>query len=396
MVPIIMPQVGQDIATGKIVEWLKKENEPVAKDEIILVVQSEKASFEVEAEVSGILLKILHGEDEEVEILQPVAYIGQPGETFDPAQAKADAVDTVAPASAAVSEAVTVEPAPLAEPADEAGRPVASPSVRRIARERGIDLARVAGSGPGGRIIKRDVLAADAGPGVAIDEGDTVVPFSRLRKRVADRLTESKQRIPHFYVMIDVDITAALDWRRRFNGEHEAHLTVTDLIVKATADALRRHPTLNAHGDAEKVVLKNRVNIGIAVSVEEGLLVPVIPDTDRKSLPEISALSRSNAEDTRRGMVDPRIVGTFTVSTLGMHGVRQFLPIINPPECAILAVGAAQPRVVSVSGGFEERQVMTLTLACDHRAVDGVAAAALLNEIKAALETIAETASAWL
>jgi len=397
MIPIIMPQVGQDIPAGKIAQWLKDENDPVQAGEVVLIVESEKASFEVEAEASGVLLKIVHPEGREVPILQPVGYIGKPGERFDEAE--------LAPAAAAPEGSIAGEGegAEMPPPGRPAGRPLASPAARRLAREKGVDLSSLAGTGPEGRITKQDVLAADgrarpeeAPPVVQAGEGDEVVAFGKLRKRLAERLTASKRNIPHFHLLIDVDMTDAMQWRRAFNDAEGVHVTVTDMVVKAVAAGLKAFPRLNAHVDGEKMVLKANVNIGVAVAVEGGLLVPVIGDADSKGLVEISELLKKLAADARRGMVRPEPVGTFTVTSLGMHGVRQFLPIINPPECAILAVGSIVPRAVPVGDGMAVRQVMTLTLACDHRAADGADAAGLLNEIKAGLENVARAAKQWL
>lgn len=411
MVPIIMPQVGQDYPTGTIVQWLKKPNDPVAKGETIVLVESEKATFEVEAEESGVLAKILHPEGAEVEILKPIGYVGQPGEADDTAAPTAPK-----PAAAEAAQAPeTPSPAATTTPVRERSRPFASPSARRLARQHGLDLAAIEGSGPRGRIVKRDVLAAVdtaapakttaapakataplAGPNVETgDDGDEVQPFSRMRAKIAERLTHSKQTKPHFYLSVDVDVTDLLAWRARINQDDTLHLTVTDLIVKATAAALTRFGRMNAYVDTDRVVVKKDVNVGVAVSVPEGLLVPVIPSTNRKSLREISALSRENTSAAARGSVKLGVPGTFTVSTLGMYGIRTFLPIINPPECAILAVGAAEKRVVPVDGNIGIRDVMSLTLACDHRGVDGAYAAQFLREIRSYLQDVHGPEAAW-
>jgi pyruvate dehydrogenase E2 component (dihydrolipoamide acetyltransferase) len=405
MKPVIMPQIGQDIPAGKIVQWLKEEGEGVRKGEAILVVESEKASFEVEAEADGVLLRILHKVGDEVEILKPVAYLGGPGEAL------AEEAAAAAPAEARPAETQTVPvsfaPAPSAE---AGGKAPASPAARRLAREKGLDLARIKGKGPGGRITEQDVLAALTAPAMTAPQyatpdgasapagpaGDTVVPYGRMRKRLAARLAASTQTIPHFYLSLDVDMTEAQAWRRKFNERHGVHVTVTDLVVKATAAALRNVPRLNAHADADRMVLKAGIHVGVAVAVEEGLLVPVIPDADKKSLREIADLVRTSAEAARRGIVNPSAPGTFTVTSLGMFGVGAFLPIINPPEVAILAVGAIQPRPAAVGRELAVRDMMTLTLACDHRAVDGAEAAALLGEIKRNLEEIQNPSAAWI
>ena len=403
MIPIGMPQVGQDIPCGKILEWLKKENDPVEKGEILLTVESEKASFEVESDASGILLKILHREGDEVEILKPIGYIGEQGEIYEEEQ-------EVRPEEAAPLES----PRPTQEqrspaPVGHAGKVAASPLVKRLAREHDIDLSTIAGTGPGGRIIKRDILGAidagGAGPAIEgpvratpsasligeVREDDTVVPFSKMRRRIAERLTLSKQTIPHFYLSVDVDATDLLAWRKSINEGRTSHVTVTDIVVKAVASALAEFARMNAHIDAERMVLKKDVNVGIAVSVEDGLLVPVICNADRKSLSDISDLSKKNAEAARRGSVNPNDVGTFTVSTLGMCSIKQYLPIINPPECAILGVGSIEDRVASLTSGITTRSIMSLVLACDHRGVDGTYASEFLNRIKSCLENIRET-----
>jgi pyruvate dehydrogenase E2 component (dihydrolipoamide acetyltransferase) len=389
MIPVIMPQVGQDIPRGTIVQWLKRENDVVQKGETIVTVESEKATFEIEAEQSGVLLKILYPKGAEVPILEPVAYIGQVGERFETTAESPPALSE--PDAAGMACAPPALSSGAAEIASSA-RPLASPAVRRLAREKNVDLTTLSGTGPRGRILPEDVLAAVATPQCdrPVPESpaeDTIVPFSKMRKRIAQRLTMSKQTIPHFYAFMDVDMTEAAEWRRSLNDRHGLHVTITDLVIKATAAALRQFPRLNAHVSDQQIVVKSRVNIGVAVSVDDGLLVPVIADADRKRLQEISQGSRQNAEAARRGAQTRSPDGTFTITSLGMYGVKQFVPIINPPEVAILAVGSVEPRVVPVPGGIGARQMMTLTLACDHRAVDGADAVGLLNEIRKKLET---------
>lgn len=393
MIPIIMPQVGQDIPTATIVEWLKEENAPVEKGEVILIVESDKAAFEVEAEETGVLSKILYGQGEEVEIFKPVAYIGQPGEVFEE-KIGGQADGEVATQASFLQRK---KDRPKATSGAETHL-FASPSARRIAREVGVDLRHVQGSGPHNRITKRDVLAAASSlspPDRAAEapqaqptlSGDTVIVFDKMRKRIADRLTLSKQTIPHFYLTVDVDMSEALEWRAKVNEKQTTGITITDMIIKACALALATFERMNAHVGKEKIVLKQNVNIGIAISVNDGLLVPVIPDADKKSLIEIAEISKKNAAAARRGFVSPHSVGTFTITTLGMYSISQFLPIINPPECAILAVGAIEQRVVPVDGAIAVRNLMSVTLAADHRAVDGVCTAQFLNQIKEYLET---------
>jgi pyruvate dehydrogenase E2 component (dihydrolipoamide acetyltransferase) len=374
---VMMPQVGQDIETAVIVEWLKKENDPVKKGDVIASVESDKATFDVEAYESGVLLKILHAEGAEVQVLTPIAYIGQPGEEV---VADASAGETSAePAIEGKAEAPST-----AEPTRKRSGPAASPSARRLAKEKGVDLQNVTGTGPGGRITREDVLNVVGS--AAGTETEEVVPFSAMRAKIAERLTRSKQTIPHFTLFADIDMTDALAWREQFNQSHGAKVTVTDMVVQTVAGALKEMPHLNAHVAHDKIILKKAVNVGVAVSVKDGLAVPVIADTDTKTLVQISQESRQNAEAIRAGKLLSNAVGSFTVSNLGMHAVDMFLPIINPPECAMLALGRAGERPAVVDGAVCVRSLMTTALACDHRAVDGTVAAQFLEAIKQHLE----------
>lgn len=400
--PIIMPQIGQDITKGTIIEWLVKENDSVQKGDIVAVVESEKASFEVEAYESGVILKILYAEGEDVNVLEPIAYIGKPGESVEGLE-KLESTDIQLGETSPLLEEIKEE-----ETGDIAqARIIASPSARRVAREHGIDLAKIKGSGPRGRIVKKDVLGAvsaaisavkqeipvfEAEPAAipeakAIFSEDKEIPFSRMRQKIAERLIQSKQTIPHFYLFIDVDMTTALAWRAAFNMKLQTKITVNDLIVKVTAFALAKFRRMNAHVIENKIIQRKKIHIGVAVSTEEGLLVPVISDTDQKDIQQISRLSRENSEAARKGILKARDIGTFTISNLGMYSINSFLPIINPPECAILGIGKVEKRVVPLGdNSIGIRDVLTLGLACDHRAVDGTYAAQFLSTIKNHLE----------
>jgi pyruvate dehydrogenase E2 component (dihydrolipoamide acetyltransferase) len=366
MVPILMPQIGQDIKVGRVVEWHKKQGEAVRRGEVILTVESEKASFEVEAESDGVLLQVLCPENGEAEVLSPVGYIGQPGERPDAATAKVHA----------------------------------SPSARRVARERAVRLEGLRGSGPGGRIVKADVLAvpaAKAAPAVeaalaAEAAPDTVIPFDRVRRIIAERLTRSSRDVPHFYLLQEVDMERALALREARDGAAArgggaVHLTVTDLVLWAVVQALPSYPRLNAHVEAERLVQKARIDLGVAASTDRGLVVPVVRDAGRLSLEALAAEAHRVVEEARRGRLDPSAAGSFTVSSLGMFGVPVFFPLINPPECAILAVGAAEPRVVARDGLMGVRRTLSLVLGCDHRAVDGAYAAGFLQRTREILES---------
>ncbi len=401
--PLLMPQIGQDIETAVIMRWLVSEGDYLKQGDIFVEVESEKAALEVVAEESGTVLKLLYEEEEEVRVLEPIAYVGEPGEKLE--DTVASEADAAPDAQETVEEKATVEE----EVCSGKAKNLAAPAARRVAKEHGIDLSSISGSGPGGRIVKADVLAALAAAqsaGAAQEperkeskqtipatpaslDTDTEIPFSKMRKKIAERLTLSKQTIPHFYLFLDVNLSAALAWRTDFNKGKGAKVSINDIIVKATACALAEYRELNAHVAGDKYILRGKINIGVAVSTEEGLLVPVIPDADSLGIQQLSALAAENARNARRGVLKAGSPGTFTISNLGMHGISSFLPIINPPECAILGVGGIEKKAVPGAGSrIEVRDIMTLTLACDHRVVDGAAAANFLNEIKTRLEKV--------
>jgi pyruvate dehydrogenase E2 component (dihydrolipoamide acetyltransferase) len=395
--PILMPQIGENIKTGAIIQWLVKEGDSVNRGDVIVIVESEKATFEVEAYESGVIQKILYSDGDEAEVLKPIAYLAQSGEDIEePLQVEHEAEQRKPDFSREDS---------LSQIQRARSSKSSSPSARRLAREHGIDLSIISGSGPGGRIIKQDVLSAISS---AAPEGqeplvltpeisqapeierflteDREIPFSKMRKVIADRLTRSAQTIPHFYLFSEVDMTEALTWRKAYNEKNQTRVTVTDMIIKATACALSEFGRMNAHADSQKIILKKNINIGVAVSVSDGLLVPVIPDTDQKDIREISRICRENAEAARRGALRTPAIGTFTITNLGMYSVSRFLPIINPPECAILGIGSIEKKVIPIGAGIHIRDVMPLSLACDHRAVDGVYAAQFLDKIKYLME----------
>ena len=402
--PVIMPQVGQDIETAVILEWHAHENDQVNKGDILFVVESDKAVFEIEADESGVLLKILYNEGEEAKVFDPVAYIGEAGETIDDTKTIDEAVSQS-----------TVETAPQEIKEEKHGgidngdRIHASPSARRLARQHGIDLAVIHGTGPNGRIRKQDVLAASAsadtlstpqtgrapqpkphqysGNDMPTAE-DTVIRFTSTRKTIAARLTRSKQTIPHFYLAIDADMTTALEARKQFNRNTHPGISVNDIIIQCTASALAQFQVLNAYVDDEKLTAKKSIHIGIAVSTGEGVLIPVVPDADKKDIRGISRLSRDLIHDAQKGILRHKAAGTFTISNMSMYMIDYVLPIINPPECAVLGAGRIEKRVVPVDRQTHIgiREMMTLTLACDHRAVDGVYASRFLKQLKRSLE----------
>ncbi|MGC9343224.1 MAG: dihydrolipoamide acetyltransferase family protein, partial [Bacteroidales bacterium] len=265
-----------------------------------------------------------------------------------------------------------------------------TPVARQVARSEGIRLNELNGTGPMGRIHKSDVLNAAKRNTISAAAGDEdeVEQFDKVRKIIADRLSLSKQTIPHYYLNIDVEVENALKLKDKLKKEPGVKVSFNDILVQAVARVLRRYKRLNSHVDYEKIVIKKTMNIGIAVSTEAGLFVPVLAHADKKTLAEISKEIRKLADDARRGIVNPANQATFTISNLGMYGISVFQAIINPPECAILSVGAIEKRVIPSENGIKIADMVNIGLAVDHRAVDGAYAAQFLNELKTELTNI--------
>jgi len=390
--PINMPQVGQDIETAVITEWKVKVGDRVGKGDVVALVESDKAVFEVEAFESGIVLQLLFREDEEARVLEPIAFIGEEGEEpgVPPAAIREAALNR--------KDGYPVEFSDRREDDPGVVRLTASPSARRLAAELGVSLGQVEGSGPQGRIIGADIRRAaearraeltdpsrpdsgktdDLGPA-----GDLRVPFSRMRQSIADRLTRSVQTIPHFYLDMKADVSEFMAWREQYLDRTGRKISVNDLVIKAAAAALLEYPRMNAHVAADSTILCGQVNIGVAVSLEEGLIVPVIPDTPSLDLAKIAAKVAEIGEAARRGMLIAGPAGTFTVTNLGMLGVSRFQPIINPPEAGILGVGAIEKQLILLPDGqVGGRDLLPLTLGCDHRAVDGFYAGRFLQAVR--------------
>jgi pyruvate dehydrogenase E2 component (dihydrolipoamide acetyltransferase) len=393
--------------SGTIVKWLKAEGDPVEKGEPLYEVDTDKATQEVEAEASGVLLKIAVAEGE-VPVGRTIAVIGQEGEEpqLDEGEAAQEVEENAqeegspGPAReeererarrAAQQEAV---PAPK-ETATDGGRVKASPLARRIARERGIDLAALAGTGPEGRVVAEDVERASAAPATARapaapTESVQVEPLTSVRRATARRLAEAWQA-PAFQISMSADMTRALELHARLAetaAEGGPKVTVTDVLTKACAAALMRHRAVNALFAGDAIELHPSANIGIAVAIPAGLVVPVIPQTERKTIAELAADRAQLVERARGGKLQQSDLegGTFTISNLGMYGVEQFVAVLNPPQAAILAVGAIEERPVAADGDLELRPMMAMTLTCDHRSLDGATAADFLRTVKAFLE----------
>jgi pyruvate dehydrogenase E2 component (dihydrolipoamide acetyltransferase) len=397
-----LPRLGQGMESGTIVRWLKAEGDRVEKGEPLYELDTDKVTQEVEAEASGVLLKIAVAEGE-ADVGTTIAVIGEEGEEVPDIAAPEPAAPEQAPAPTTTEPQTVAEVAAPSQPhGNGAGARVkASPLARRIARERGIELGSLKGTGPEGRVVAEDVERAAAGaPAVptAPVGGQTPavagtverVPLTSVRRTIARRLTEAWQA-PAFQIAMSADMTRAKQLHDRLAQqakEGEPRATVTDILTKACAAALMRHRPVNALWAEDAIELHPSANVGIAVAIDAGLVVPVIHQAERKTIAELAAartdiVTRARENKLRQQDLDG---GTFTISNLGMYGVEQFVAVLNPPQAAILAVGAIEPKAVPTDSGFEARPLMTLTLTCDHRALDGATAADFLRSVKAFLE----------
>lgn len=395
MPEITMPRLSDTMEEGVIISWHKQVGEQVTTGELLLEIETDKATMELEAYDDGVLERILVAEGERVPIGTPIGMIGDGSGTAEPEPRSQAAPDSAPP----VAEPAAVPvPAPRTE-----DKPKASPLARKVARENGVDLTTVTGSGPNGRIIRADVEAAPADPAApaparhaasapAVTGDVEEIPLTTVQRVAAKRLTESKQQAPHFYLTSAIDVTDLLEFRATLNETLQAaggkKVSVNDLIVRAVATALRANPTVNVSFAGDKLLRHKRINLGVAVAIPAGLVVPVIHDADRKGVSEIAGETREKAERARDGKLraDEMSGGTFTISNLGMYGIEQFAAVINPPEAAILAVGATTDEVRVVDGEFTARKIMRVTLSADHRAVDGATGAVFLQQLTDLLE----------
>jgi pyruvate dehydrogenase E2 component (dihydrolipoamide acetyltransferase) len=403
---INMPKLGFDMAEGVLVRWVVSEGQEIEKGQVLAEIETDKATVEVEASVTGTLRKHVVIEGTSVPIGDAIAVIGDPNEDFDLESLLDSQPIEVVDVESIVGEPETViESVPSESPASETEFPdgvKASPVARRMASELGIPILSIAGSGPGGRILKRDVEVASAGvtkptatpPTYTATAGERIgdqrSPVTKLRSVIGRRMTQSKQELPHFYVTTEVDAEPMLTMRAQINpalpeGEK---LSVNDFIVKATALALREFPNLNASLDGDQIHRHGSINVGIAVSVEDGLLTVVTRDSDLKPLRQLSIETRTMVERTRSGKVRPDDIegSTFTVSNLGMFDVDHFIAIINPPEAAILAIGSVNEVPVVKDGLIVPGKRMKVTLSADHRVTDGAEVAQWLVVFKRYIE----------
>ncbi len=414
-IEVLMPALSPTMTEGTLASWVKKEGDAVASGDVIAEIETDKATMEVEAVDEGVLGKIMVPEGSEgVPVNQLIALLLEDGED-------ASALDgyeaSSAPAPAAPAEAVSEAPSAATASAPAAAsasgeRVFASPLAKRIAGQEGIDIGQVSGTGPHGRVIKADVedaLAKGVAKGGAANIATvsvgrnpveyTEIPNSGMRKTIAKRLTESKQQVPHFYLSVDCELDALLASRKQMNdaaakaaGKDEKpayKLSVNDMVIKAVAMALREVPAANASWTDNAIQQYNNVDISVAVAMEGGLITPIVQNADQKGLAQISNEAKDLITRARTGKLQPSEYqgGGFSISNLGMYGIKNFNAIINPPQGCILAVGAGEERVVVKGGEFKAMTAMTVTLSCDHRVVDGAVGAEFLAAFKRYIES---------
>jgi pyruvate dehydrogenase E2 component (dihydrolipoamide acetyltransferase) len=385
---VIMPALGVAQQTGTLLKWFKAEGQSVSQGEPLMEIETDKTTVEIEAPASGVLARVLAQAGDEVPVGQRIALILVPGESPE-TEAKSPA-PTPTPNKANISpRPVGAKAPPSAVPIKlSRGRILASPAAKRIAQERGVNVASLKGSGPEGSVLAEDVLRASTPE--SIREAEKIIPLTPMRRIVGERMTQSKLSAPHFYVSMDIDMSAIrklrIEWRQR--GD-EVIPSINDFILLACARALKDFPSVNSTYTGQGIKFPSEINIGMAVALDEGLVVPVIRHADCLSLTELAAQSRELAAKAQNKKLLPLDYegGTFTVSNLGMLGADSFIAIINPPQCAILAVGRVTPRVIVEEGMFAIKSIMTATLSADHRVVDGAIAARFLREVKKLLES---------
>ncbi len=421
---VVMPKMGYDMEEGTILSWAKQEGDEVAKGDVLGEIETGKVNIEIEAFDAGILRKILVQEGQTVDVGVAIAIIGDADEEIEIPSSGASS-NGRGPEADADSEPQP-EPAGAAQPRDDDarasagsaassspegapdGRLRASPLARRIAAEHDLDLASISGSGPKGRILRDDVQAAlergdaQAAPApepakpaapLQLAEGDQREDLSSMRRTIARRLSESWQSAPHIFLTVPIEMDAALALRKDINASLEAagagKISVNDLVIKAAAVALRRHPRINVSWDDGARILRDHVNVGVAIALDDGLITVAVADADQRPISEIGAEVADKAERARAGKLHPddlSVASTFTISNLGGYGIEEFTAIINPPEAAILAVGRATPQPVVADGEIVVRSIMRVTLSADHRVVDGATAAEFLATLRQLLE----------
>ena len=403
-----MPQMGFDMVEGTLVRWLKEEGAEISKNEAVAEIETDKAVVEFESESAGTLLKIVAPEGTVVPVGQTIAFVGEAGDV------DLDAIKSYVEPSisdneeAVASQPAKIQPTPQHTETSDQQRILATPVARRIADERGIKLADVTGSGPGGRITKKDVddfqpssdsLVTEIQSEQILPEQSksppsptpTKKPLSRMRQQIARVTVKSKTEKPHFYVSAEIDMTRAMTLRKQINdqlSEEGVRITVNDLIVKACIESLKKFPKFNAYYQEDGIQFNDTINIAVAIAEEEGLIVPAILDCGDKTIRDLSQMVKDLAERSATGTLNNQEYtgGTFAISNLGMFDVTSFLAIIHPPQSAVLAVGTVADKPVVRDGELAIAKIMNATISADHRIVDGAEGAEFLSEVKRLLE----------
>jgi pyruvate dehydrogenase E2 component (dihydrolipoamide acetyltransferase) len=404
---VVMPQMGADMTEGTLLKWLKSEGDAVARGDVIAEIETDKANIEIEAFESGVFRRALATEGDVVLVGAVIAVIA--GAEDDISAYAAGAAAPAAPlpkieaaptlATARPPETATLAPAlPPQPPAVASGRLRSSPLARKLAAERGIDLTRITGSGPDGRIMQKDLERAPAassafprsGAPPAAPAGDTVVVPTKMRQAIARRMSHSKREAPHYYLLVDIDMTDAMAMRAQLNElvEDASHVSINDLIVRACALALQQHPQFNATIEGDTITRHAEQHICIAVALDDGLIAPAIVGAGAMTLTGIAVAARDVSGRARNGALRPDEVtkGTFTITNLGAYGIETLIGIIQPPQTAILGAGTVMPQPVVRDGAVVVRQIMKVALSADHRVTDGAEGAVFLGEIKHLLE----------
>ena len=417
-----MPQMGYDMEEGTVVRWLKEEGAAVNRNEPVAEIETDKAVVEFESDSEGVLLKIIAPEGTIVPVGQTIALVGNAGEEVGavseiPTEQTTGIIDSPMEDAEPTEEPEQIHETAQVSSAPTTSRILATPIARRIAEERGISLANIAGSGPGGRITKKDVEEFESpltsqstvpvpSETTTTEETDTQKtapltipstpgekqPLSRMRQQIARVTVKSKSETPHFYVSAEINMTNAMSLRKQINDQLKddgVRLTVNDLIVKACIQALQKYPKFNAYYETDGIQFNDEINIAVAIADEEGLIVPAILDCGEKSLRQISQMIKDLAERSSNGTLSPQEYtgGTFAISNLGMFDVSSFVAIIHPPQSAVLAVGTVSEKPIVVDGEIVVGQVMTATISADHRIVDGAEGAQFLIEVKRLLQS---------
>jgi pyruvate dehydrogenase E2 component (dihydrolipoamide acetyltransferase) len=408
---ISMPKLGFDMAEGLLVRWVKQVGENINKGDVLAEIETDKATVEVESSASGVVLQLIVEQGTMVPVNAPIAVVGAAGEKVDaPAAAPAkEAPKAEAPkAESAPATNTATQSAPAAAPVAQTAAPAssgpvkASPLAKKVAKDHQVDLSQVQGTGPGGRVVRKDVEAAvSGGPAtsrssassaqpVIVSHDDKVIPTTKLRQAIGRRLVESKQTVPHFYVAHEYKMEALMDVRKQANAflPDNEKISVNDFILKAVALTLRQFPNLNATLKGTEVIQFGHVNVGVAVTVPGGLMTVVVKDTDQKTLRQISGEVKAMAGRAREGKVKPDDVdgSTFSTSNLGMYDVEEFIAIVNPPEAAILAISSAREVPVVDNGQVKVGWRMKATISVDHRVSDGAEAAQFMQKLAEFLE----------